>query len=256
MPESRKGSMVPIRVDRLRAAQGLDGRSWPDIARALKTTHQRLYHLTTVEGPVQRRCRERLRDGFASLFDVPAEWLSGQTDALRWVLTADATVVNLSQSSRVAQTRVSMLTGGAGHDVPGLQLALERLLGEADRAVARDFAAVHQESIDTRGFSFYQIRELALYLVSLSVEFALDLVQPPPPVEEADAVRVSGVRYMEQVYRPWFEAKGRYPEWRLIIARISTQIEGGLAALLRSITTEMVHALVDVYEQLRAEEDE
>ena len=51
MPQS---SMVPIRVDRLRAAQELDGRSWPDIARALDTQHQRLYHLSTGPGRAQR----------------------------------------------------------------------------------------------------------------------------------------------------------------------------------------------------------
>src|SRR5713226_9371856 len=95
---ARNNPMLPLRVDRLRAAQQLDGRAWPDIARHLGTTHPRLFHLTRANGPIQRRCRRKLRDGFVKLFDVDRAWLSGETDALRYVVTADATTLNLQPS--------------------------------------------------------------------------------------------------------------------------------------------------------------
>ncbi len=251
----QRGSMVPIRVDRLRAAQGLDGRSWPEVARALGTTHQRLYHLSTGEGLEHRRCRQSLRDGFATEFDVSAEWLSGQTDALTYVLTADATVVNVSGTRRDATTRVSLFKG-AGHDVPGLQLALERLLKRADAALAYDSAVLgFDESIKDSGWPHDQIRSFALLLVSSSVEFGLDIVSPLPPIDVADDARISAVRHAEQIYRPWFERKGRYPEWRLIIDRIPTQVEDGLGGLLQYMKDDITNALVDAYEQLRNRED-
>lgn len=80
-------------------------------------------------------------------------------------------------------------------------------------------------------------------------------MQPLPPIEESDAQRIYGVRSAEQTYRPWFEGKGRYPEWRFIISRISTQVEDGLGGLLLHMRNEMVYALVDAYEQLRVKED-
>lgn len=253
--KSPKDPLVPIRVDRLRAAQQLDGRGWPDIARALGTTHQQLYHLSTGGRLEHRRCRQSLRDGFAQLFEVLPEWLSGQTDALTYVLTADATVVNVSGSRRDAKTRVSLFEG-AGHDVPGLQLALDRLLERADAALARDTAVLDfDESIKASGWPLDQVRSFALLLVSSSVEFGLDIVSPLPPIDVADDARISAVRHAEQIYRPWFEGKGRYPEWRLIIGRIPTQVENGLGGLLLYMKDDIANALVDAYEQLRKRED-
>ncbi len=201
------------------AAQELDGRSWPDIARALGTKHQLLYHLSTGQGPKSRRCRQGLRDGFAELFEVLPEWLSGQTDALPYVLTADATVVSLPVfRKREVHSRVSILEG-AGRDLPALQLALDRLLAQADNALARDLETVEgaaQESQIPRLF--------ALLLVASSVEVGLDLIRPLPQIDEADALRVSAVRHGQEIYRPWLEGKGPYPEWKHIYERVLDQV--------------------------------
>ncbi len=225
------GGMVPIRVDRLRAAQELDGRSWPEIARALETTHQRLYHLSTLEGPNLRRCRQHLRDGFAKELDVPAEWLSGQTDALRYVPSADATVISLLVGDRrEVHRRLSMFPGGGGtgRAVPALQLALDRLLAAADEALGRDLRTVDEakKSSDPEGASrdAYFARLYGLFLVAASIEFGLDLIRPLPPIDDADALRISAVRHAAAVYRPWLDGKGTSPEWERIHKRVLEQV--------------------------------
>ena len=248
--KSPKDPLVPIRVDRLRAAQQLDGRSWPDIARALGTTHQQLYHLSTGEGSEQRRCRQSLRDRFAQLFEVPPEWLSGQTDALPYVLTADATVISLPIfQRREVHSAVSMLEG-AGRDLPALQLALDRLLAQADNALARDLETVEdtQESQISRLF--------ALLLVASSVEVGLDLIRPLPQIDEADTLRVSAVRHGQEIYRPWLEGKGPYPEWKHIYERVLDQAPNDERVGMLTMLEDLVGAdLYATYARLHSKED-
>jgi hypothetical protein len=185
-----------------------------------------------MEGPDLRRCRQSLRDGFAGELEVPAEWLSGQTDALRYVLSADATVISLPfpDDRREVHTRLSMFPGGAGtgRAVPALQLALDRLLAEAEEALARDLRTVEETtktsdperpSVHTGFACLY-----GLFLVAASVEFGLDLIRPLPPIAGADALRISAVRHATALYRPWFEGNGTYPEWERIHKRVLEQV--------------------------------
>ena len=219
---------MPIRVDRLRAAQQLDGRTWSEIAGPLATTHQRLYHLSAGEGPTLRRCRRELRDGFASLLDVPPEWLSGETDALPSVPSADATVVAVSFPHREeVHTRVSLFQG-TGRAVPGLQLALSRLLTKADRAVARDLAAAPPAPRDGKFGEDVQ-RLLAVLLVAASVEVGLDLIRPLPSVEDADDLRVSAVRHAERSTGPGLMRRVHIPsgiEWQRERSSASQRMTG------------------------------
>jgi hypothetical protein len=246
--------MVPIRVDRLRAAAALDHRSWPEIAAALDTTHQRLYHLSSAEGPVQRRCRQGLRDAFARLFAVPVEWLSGQTDALRYVLSADATVIALpfvpedDEERRQVRARLSVFVG-AGRPVPGLQLALERLLAAADAALARDEAQVEfGQDTPTRGF----VRPYGLFLIAATAEVGLDLIHPLPPIEEADALRISAVRHAAEILRSWFEGRGVYPDWKRMHQRVLDQTaEGERRTVLGVLENLGQEDLFAAYDRLR-----
>jgi hypothetical protein len=256
MARQKASSMVPIRVDRLRAARDLDGRSWPEVARALGTTHQRLYHLTTADGSAQRRCRQGIRDGFARLFAVPAEWLSGQTDALPYAISADATIVAVpfspdeGEGERQVHARPSAFRG-AGRAVPGLQLALDRLLAKADSALARDEAQVEfgDESVSV-GF----MRPYGLFLVAASAEVGFDLIRPLPPIDEADGLRTSAVRHTEEVLRPWFEGKGPYPDWERIHKRILDQAtEDERRTVLRVLADLGREDLFRAYSWLRGE---
>ena len=74
-------------------------------------------------------------------------------------------------------------------------------------------------------------------------------------IEEADDVRISAVRHSEQIYRPWFEGKRRYPKWESIIDWISTEVKGRLGGLLLWVQNDMAQALVTMYDHLRAMED-
>jgi hypothetical protein len=199
-------------VDRLRAASTLDARSWPEVAAELGTTHQRLYHLTSAEGPAQRRCRQDLRDGFATLFAVLPEWLSGTTDALPYVVSADATAVALPfPRGREAHTRLSAFRG-TGRPLPGLQLSLDRLLADADRALERDLSAAGP----IEGFDPSLVRPYALFLVAGCAEVGLDLIHPLPPIEAADALRISAARHAAEALSPWLKGTGPYPDWNLL----------------------------------------
>jgi hypothetical protein len=210
-----------------------------------------LYHLSTGEGLEHRRCRQSLRDGFATEFDVSAEWLSGQTDALTYVLTADATVVSLPVfQRREVHSAVSMLEG-AGRDLPALQLTLDRLLAQADHALARDLETVEgavQEPQIPRLF--------ALLLVASSVEVGLDLIRPLPQIDEADALRISAVRHGHEIYRPWLEGKGPYPEWQHIYKRVLGQVPNdervGMLIMLEDLVGAELYA---AYALLRSKED-
>lgn len=201
--------MVPIRVDRLRAAQQLDGRTWSEIAAELGTTHQRLYHLAAGKGPSLRRCRQSLRDGFARLLDVKADWLSGQTDALAAVVSADATVVALGPLDEVYRRPTLFIDSGS--PLPGLQLALSRLILRAEDAINRDLQAAGEPDP-----GYLATLQLASLLVAASAEVGLDLVRPLPPVADADELRMSAVRHAEEIYRPWLEGRGPYPDWERI----------------------------------------
>lgn len=253
--KTHEDPLVPIRVDRLRAAQELDGRGWPEVARAIGTTHQRLYHLSTGEGPSQRRCRLSLRDGFAQFFEVDPDWLSGQTDSLRYVLSADASIVNLSESRPEAQTRITPLQG-SGHNLPGLQLALDRLLIRASRSLDRDLNQRQLEAIDTGAWSLAQIRGCGLYLIASIVEASLDLVTPLPTKDQADAMRISAVRHAEQIFRPWFDGTGPTPDWDIIQQRIERWAKDDRAGMAFFLFLDLgaYKVLTAIYEHLRRQE--
>jgi hypothetical protein len=213
-PELR-GPLVNFRVDRLRAAQSLSGMTWSEIAKALGTKHQNVYHLARRRGRARRRCHQVLRDGLARVLRVPVEWLSGETDALAHVRSADASIVCASES-RDALARLSWFRS-AEREVPGLQLALSRVLARASIAVARDLRVAKAGGGDAEGL----IRLLALLLVAACAETGLDYIQPLPPIKEADDVRIEAVRQAERIFAPWLEGQGSYPEWKLIFQDVS-----------------------------------
>lgn len=240
--------MVSIRVDRLRAAQQLDGRSWPDIARVLGTTHPRLFHLTHGKGPVQRRCRRKLLDGFVKLFGLDGDWLSGQTDALRYVVTADAATLNLHPG---AESRWSILEG-TPPSAPVIQLALDRLLAQTDAALRRDLAPRSQGS-DGRS-PHDQVRGFALLLIAQAVETGFDLVRPLPKIEEAEALRLSGIQHAERIMKPWFNGTGALPDWKRINEETTARVpprDGRASLLLFMAFNKMDEELYALYEVVR-----
>lgn len=245
--QRQKSPMVGIRIDRLQAAGMLDERTWPEIAKELDTTHQRLYHLTAGHEPMQRRCRQHLRDAFADLFQVPFDWLSGQTDALPYVPVADATAISLEfANGRDVQARLSAFQG-AGRQVPALQLMLDRLLARADEAVRRDLdrSALEEQA----GPKF--LRASALFLVAACAEVGLDLIDPLPAIADADALRVSAVRHAEQIFQPWFDDRGSYPDWERIYERVKER-GGEDTRVMRTLIEQLGYeGLVAMYRQLR-----
>ncbi len=228
MPTTRKrvkrDPMVPIRVDRLRAGQRLGGRSWPDIARELGTTHPRLFHLTHGEGTNQRRCRRSVRDGLARTLRLDLSWLAGDTPGLHYVLSEDASIVDLSPGHNWAAPRWSLWAGSAGSS-PELQLALERLVVRADAALRRDLARAFKDDYVPRPDDPLSddIRACGLMLVIQSVEIGLDLIQPIPLGEQASALRLSGVQHLTAILEPWLAGKRAYPDWRSLHAQIGTR---------------------------------
>jgi hypothetical protein len=181
----------------------------------------------TPEGPVQRRCRQSLRNRFAALFAVPPDWLSGETDALTYVLSADATIIALPfpeperEERRHVRTRLSLFRGD-GRANPGLQLALERLLVQADRALARDEAQAAFGAGGDLAAKAYA-RPYGFFLVAASAEVGLDLIRPLPPIDRADDLRISAARHAAEVLRPWFEDQGGYPNWEHLHQRVLDQ---------------------------------
>ncbi len=243
--------MVAIRVDRLRAAQLLDGRPWPEIARSLKTTHPRLFHLTNGDGPDQRRCRRSLRDGFAGLFGVDRRWLSGETDALAYVLAADASIVCLDPNGRRrVETRWSMLEG-TPPESPAVQLALDRVLARADAALRRDIDSLTQGPEGKWGQG--DLRAYALLLVAQSVEAGIELVRPLPPIAEATQLRLSAIQHMSAILGRWLDGRGAFPDWDRIYEDLARRIppKDGRGSLLLFMHTEgMSSELSSIYRKI------
>ncbi len=220
----RANPMVPIRVDRLQAAQQLDGRPWPAIARALGTTHPRLFHLTQPGGPVQRKCRSTLREGFSKLLDVARAWLSGETESLQYVVSADAAIVDLNPGRNWVGARWSLWEGTPPHS-PAIQLALDRLVAKADAALRRDLEAVPSEAYaeipHADEFPADDVRAFGLLLVVQSVETGFELVRPLPPLDKAEALRLSGIQHMTMILKPWLDGTGPYPDWKRLFDQIN-----------------------------------
>lgn len=221
--------LVPIRVDRLRAAQKLDGRPWPDIARALGTSYPRLYHLTDKAGPDHRRCRRPVFDGFVKELRVDRPWLSGDTDALPYVVTSDAAVVDIDPAQRGTWIgRRASLWKEQPPASPLIQLALDRLLAQADAALRRDFARVPQHvlaKVLDEEFPIDDVRAYGLVLITEALEVGIDLVRPLPPIRDAEALRLSGIQHMDRILTPWFEGMGAWPDWKRLHDQIPTDSE-------------------------------
>lgn len=249
-----KEPLVPIRVDRLRAAQTLDGRPWPEIARGLNTTHPKLFHLTHGEGPSQRRCRQKLRDGLASLLGLDRRWLSGETESLSYVVTADAGIVDVSPGERWTGARAS-LWQETPPPSPVSQLALDRLLAAADSALRRDLQLVPRralvEILDDE-LPPDDVRAYGLVLIAQSVEIGIELVRPLPPINASEELRLSAILHMQKILRPWFDGRA-YPDWGLIKKQVGDRlgtIKIGGRTLAVFMLDDRHNALLRIYERL------
>lgn len=131
-----------------------------------------MFHLTHGEGAAPRKCRRSLRDGLARQLGLDRAWLSGETEALKYVVTADAAVVNLDPSVSGHVVPRWSVWPGSPPPIAEIQLALDRLMADAHAALRRDLAQLPGDYAGSS--SREQMIRFALLVVVHSVEMGND----------------------------------------------------------------------------------